>query len=263
MYWIYNIPHWAGAALFSVVFVGITCLGVVLIRPWVRRHAADQPDWNAMISTALSAYGVFYGITLALIAFATYQNFAAAEDAVAREAASLGALYRNVSGYPEPMRGELQGMLRDYSEYVIEDAWPAQQRGEIPEGGTVRITSFQEKLLSFQPETRSEDTLHAATIGQFNSFVENRRERLYRVTTGLPAALWFVVIVGAPLNAALTWLLDIKRLIVHLIVAGILSLFVALLVFLIVAMDNPFRGEVSITPEAFEIVQRSLMRPDR
>ena len=262
MYWIYDLPHWAGAALFSVVFVCITCLGVVLIRPWVRRHAADQPDWNGMTSTVLSAYGVYYGITLALIAVSTYQNFEAAESSVAREAASLGTLYRNVSGYPEPIRGELQGMLRDYSEYVIEDAWPAQRRGEIPEGGTRRITFFQEKLLSFQPETRSEDTLHAATIGHFNSFVEDRRERLYRVTTGLPAALWFVV-VGAALNAALTWLFDIKRLIVHLIVAGVLSLFVALLVFLIVAMDNPFRGAVSITPEAFEIVQRSLMRPDR
>ena len=82
MYRIYDLPHWAGAVLFSVLFVGITCLVVVLIRPWVRRHAVDQPDWNAMISTALSAYGVFYGITLALIAFATYQNFAAAENAV-------------------------------------------------------------------------------------------------------------------------------------------------------------------------------------
>ena len=263
MYWIYDLPHWAGAVLFSVVFVGITSLGVVLMRSWVRRHAADQPDWNGMISTILSAYCVFYGITLALIAVSTYQNFAAADSAVAREAASLGTLYRNVSGYPEPIRGELQDILRDYSEYVIEDAWPAQQRGEIPEGGTVKVTFFQEKLLSFQPETRSEGILHAATIAQFDSFVENRRERLYRVTTGLPAALWFVVIVGAPLNAALTWLFDIKRLIVHLTVAGILSLFVALLVFLIVAMDNPFRGAVSITPEAFEIVQRSLMRPDR
>jgi hypothetical protein len=83
------------------------------------------------------------------------------------------------------------------------------------------------------------------------------------VLAGLPTALWFVVGVGAMLNAALTWLFDVNWLMVHLILAGILSLFVALVVYLVVAMDNPFRGELSVYPEAFQIVQRSLMEPDR
>jgi hypothetical protein len=128
-------------------------------------------------------------------------------------------------------------MLRDYTRYVIEEAWPAQRRGIIPEGGTARTTAFQEKLLAFQPQTRSEAILHAETIEQFG--------------------------VGAMLNAVLTWLFDVDRRIVHLTLAGILSLFVALVVYLVVAMDNQFRGELSVYPEAFEIVQKSLMEPDR
>jgi len=60
--------------------------------------------------------------------------------------------------------------------------------------------------------------------------------------------LWFVVVVGAILNAGLTWLFDVDRLIVHLILASILSVFVALVVYLVVAMDNPFRGELSVYP---------------
>jgi hypothetical protein len=38
---------------------------------------------------------------------------------------------------------------------------------------------------------------------------------------------------------------------------------VALVVYLVVAMDNPFRGELSVYPETFQVVQRSLMEPDR
>ena len=75
--------------------------------------------------------------------------------------------------------------------------------------------------------------------------------------------MWFVVVVGAILNAGLTWLFDVNRLIVHLILAGSVSLFVALVVYLVVAMDNPFRGELSVYPEAFVVVQKSLMEPDR
>jgi hypothetical protein len=243
--------------------VGFTSLGTVLIRPWVRRNAADQAGWNTLIGAIYAAYVVFYGITLALIAVSAYQGYAAANQTVGREAAALGTLYRDVSSYPEPIRGELQAMLRDYTRYVIEEAWPAQRRGVIPEGGTARTTAFQNRLLSFQPQTRAEAILHAETIAQFGVFVDYRRQRLNSVLAGLPVALWLVVGVGAILNAGLTWLFDVNRLMVHLILAGIVSLFVALVVYLVVAMDNPFRGELSVYPEAFEVVQRSLMEQDR
>ena len=263
LYWIYDIPLWVGALLFAAVFVGFSWLGLVLIRPWVRRHAADQPDWNQLIRAISAIFAVFYGVTLALIAISAYQSFAATNQVVGREAAALGTLYRDVSSYPDPIRGELQAMLRDYTRYVIKEAWPAQKRGVIPEEGTARVTAFQERLLSFKPQTRAEVVLHAETIGQFGVFVDYRRQRLHSVSTGLPTVLWFVVGVGAVLNAVLTWLFDVKRLSVHLLLAGIMSLFVAQMVFMIVAMDNPFRGEVSVGSDAFQLVQRSLMDEDR
>jgi Protein of unknown function (DUF4239) len=216
-----------------------------------------------LIGAILAAFVVFYGITLALISIFSYQNYAAANQGVSWEAAALGTLYRAVSNYPEPMRGELQTMLRDYTRYVIEEAWPAQQRGVIPEGGTARVTAFQEKLLSFQPQTRAEVILHAETLRQFDVFVDYRRQQLDSVSTGLPDVLWFVVVVGAVVNAVLTWLFDVRQLTVHLLLAGLMSLFVAQVVFMIVAMDKPFHGEVSVGSDAFQLVQRSLMEEDR
>jgi uncharacterized SAM-binding protein YcdF (DUF218 family) len=88
LYWIYDLPRLVGTLLFSAVFVGFTWMGLVLIRPWVRRHAAAQPDWNALIGAILAAFVVFYGITLALISISSYQNFAAANQVVTREATS-------------------------------------------------------------------------------------------------------------------------------------------------------------------------------
>jgi Protein of unknown function (DUF4239) len=261
--WIYDIPRWGGTFLFAAVFVGFTWLGLVLIRPWVRRHAADQPDWDALIGAILAAFVVFYGITLALIAVSSYQSFAAANQVVGREAATLGTLYRAVSNYPEPIRGELQTMLRDYTRYVIEEAWPAQKRGDIPEGGTVRVTAFEEKLLSFQPQTRAEEILHAETLREFDEFVDYRHQRQESLSTGLPDVLWFVVGVGAVVNAVLTCLFDVKRLSVHLLLAGLMSLFVSQMVFMIVAMDKPFRGEVTVGSDDFQLMQRSLMEEDR
>jgi hypothetical protein len=41
------------------------------------------------------------------------------EDAVTREASTLAALYRSCEAYPEPLRGDLQTLLLDYTLYVI------------------------------------------------------------------------------------------------------------------------------------------------
>src|SRR3954452_4041719 len=260
-YRIYDIPTRALAGLFAVGFVGVTWLGIILTRPHVRWWVGSQADWNGVMGYVLSCHGVLYGILLGLIAVGTYQNFSEVEKSNGQEASALAALYRDVSSSPETIRGELQALLREYCRYVIEEAWPAHRRGIIPEGGTDRVSAFQRRLMAFEPATKGQEILHAATLHQFNSFVEIRRQRLHHVTTGLPAALWYVVAVGAVLGIILTWLFSIDRFSVHLAVAGILSLLTGLVIFLIAAMDHPFRGGVSVSPEAFEIVQRRLMTP--
>lgn len=259
-YWIYDLPLWAGAMLFVVVFVGISWLLVVTLHPWVHHLVRHQPDWANIISSVLSAYGVLYGITLALVVVAAYQDYVQAGGSVALEAAALGTLYRDVSSYPEPSRIEFQNMLRDYARDVSEKDWPAQQRGVVPEGGTAQTTAFHTQLLAFQPSTPAEEIVHAETLREFSTFVEYRRLRLYSVTVALPVILWVVMIVGALLSMMLVALFDIKRLRIHLAVSAILSFFVSLLLYLAVALDNPFRGGLSVSPRAFEIVAESLMR---
>jgi hypothetical protein len=260
-YWIYDVPSWVLATLFSVLFVGCSWVGIVLTRSRVRRWVSSQADWNEVMGYIVSGHGVLYGILLGLIAVGTQQNFTNVEKTIDDEAAALAALYQDVSSYPEAPRNELQAILRKYCQFVIEEEWPAQRRGIINEGGTTQITAFQQKLLSFQPETKGQEILHVETIRQFNILTAGRHNRLRQVTTALPAAMWYVVALGAVLGIALTWVFSIDRLSAHLVLAGIVSMLTGLVVFLIAAMDHPYRGNVSVTPEAFEIVQKSMIAP--
>lgn len=260
-YGLYTLPLWAGAALFASVFVGTSSLVITLAHPRVRRLVAYQSNWNTVMGPVMSAFGLFYGITLALIVVSAYQNYAQAGAVVGQEAATLGILYRNVSRYPEPARGELQTILRTYTRDVIAKDWPLQKRGVVPEGGTAQATAFQERLLAFRPRTRTQEIVYADTLREFSTFVAHRRSRLNDVTQALPVMMWVVMGVGALLYLLLIALFDIKSLRMHVFIGGILSLLVSLLIFLTVALDNPFRGDLSVSPEAFELVRESLMGP--
>jgi len=71
--------------------------------------------------------------------------------------------------------------------------------------------------------------------------------------------MWCTVAVGALTNIFLLWLFDF-RLGIHRLLGGILSFFLATKISLIVLMDHPFRGEVSIPPTPFQLVYDQLMK---
>jgi len=50
---------------------------------------------------------------------------------------------------------------------------------------------------------------------------------------------------------------------VHVLLSGVLSIFLGIVIFLIAAMDNPFRGDVSVGPDSFQLVYDSLMKPQK
>jgi hypothetical protein len=260
LYWIYDIPTAQLAILFSSFFVGFTWVGTLVVRPLLRIFVRRQQGINDLIGYILSCFCVFYGLLLGLIAVAAYQNFTDTDKTVTQEAASLVALYRDISGIAEPDRGELQDLLREYTRFVIEEDWPAQRQGNVLPGGSARIGAFMNRLVTVEPKSKAQEILLAETLRAFNQLSALRRMRVFSVTTGIPAIMWYVVVVGAFLTILLVWLLDMK-LTVHLFLGGLLSFFIGTVIVLIAAMDNPYRGEVSIGPDAFENVYKDLMKP--
>jgi Protein of unknown function (DUF4239) len=95
---------------------------------------------------------------------------------------------------------------------------------------------------------------------QFNVLIERRRERLSSVSKGLPGTVWGVLFVGAFVNIMLTWLLVINNRKLDIIINTLSGLLLGSLIFLIAAMDNPFRGEFSVSSEAFELLLDGLMK---
>lgn len=257
-YWIYNIPTWNMVLMFCAFFVGVTWVGTLFIRPVLRAFLRRQPGLNDLVGYLLGAHGVYFGILLGLLALSAYQNYSDVENLVVDEATKLGALYRDVTAYPGPFRDELTADLRDYTRFVIDEAWPLQKKGVIPQRGTEMVGEFHQNLSRFEPQTMGQQVVHAEAYRQFNNFVDSRRQRLHSVTTGIPAILWWVVFIGAGVQILLIWMLDVK-LVPHLLLSGVIAFYLATLIALIAAMDNPFRGEVSISPEAYELVYKTVM----
>jgi Protein of unknown function (DUF4239) len=256
-YWLYDIPVLALIGLFALVFVGLCWLGTILISPIIAPRFHGKTNLNEVLGDYLQYFGVIYGLLLGLLAVATYQNHTDVEKAVASEASALAALYRDISAYPEPDRSELKALIKEYTRSTIEDAWPLQRQGIDP-WKVNRAAPLHSRLATVEPQTEGHKALHNAALRQFNDFFEARRLRLFYVTAGIPPIMWYTVAVGALINMVLIWIFDL-RLGTHLLLGGVISFFTGTMICLIVLLDNPYRGEVGVSPYAFELIHSQMM----
>jgi Protein of unknown function (DUF4239) len=195
---------------------------------------------------------------LGLISVGAWQNFADVNVNVNQEVSTINVLYRSVSLYPEPSNNELRKNLKEYVHFVINEEWPAQRKGIVPKGGTDKVTAFQKNLYAYEPISESMKSVHAETISTFNEMIKLRRTRLQSVITGLPETLWLVIIFGSLLNIIIPWFLVYDRQFIQDLMIVLMAATIGLLVFLMAAMDYPFRGEFSVSPDSFVLMYERM-----
>ena len=176
------------------------------------------------------------------------------------EAGAVAALYRDVSGFPEPDRSALQADLREYTRYEMDEAWVLHRQGIISPVGMQKLWLFQDKLQTFEPKNLGQQALYFETLRAFNDLIQKRSLRLDSITSHLPRPLWRFVIVGAVLSFAVSWFFQPKDLAMHLWMTAFFAVLLGLEIHLLFLMDNPYRGSLGVTPEAFRVVYDMLMR---
>ena len=153
LYWLYNLPNWLFGLIVVLFFTLYGLVGLFTTRPWVRQQHREDHSHNDIVSYFLAAITVFYGITLGLLAVATWTNYSSAQDRVDHEAQTVASLYRDVNSFPEPLRSSLDNDLRAYVREVVDVSWPQMKKGIVPYGSGMQLEQFQADLLLFEPKT--------------------------------------------------------------------------------------------------------------
>lgn len=78
--WLYQLPTFALAAVFIGGVVAVSLIGLALARRFLLPRLRFHDGVNDAVSGAVQAIGVFYGVTVGLIAVAVWNNYANALD---------------------------------------------------------------------------------------------------------------------------------------------------------------------------------------
>jgi hypothetical protein len=250
----------AGLAIMGTISV-FAVGGLLLVRRYVLPHLRIQTEDSEFSAAIAQGVMVFYGLAVALIAVTVFDDYSETSRTVSAEATSLAALYRDVSGYPEPIRTQLQDELRAYTGQIINEAWPLQRAGQTPTVGVAFMNRFQTILIGFEPATEGQKLLHAEALRAYNSLINFRRMRLDALQTSLPGVMWGVILVGAFISTTACFFFKVDECRLHVILVTLLAVFIGLIIFMILALDRPFRGDLGLGSEPYQLIYGQLMTP--
>jgi hypothetical protein len=251
--WLHDLPTLAGALIVGAVFVVPALVGSYLLQPYVARLFHGEREINTVLGFLLNAFALYFGVLLALLSIAVFENHNKAEDAVVHEAASLLRLYRDLRGFPEEHRAQLGKVLDRYAEEVTGPGWAYQQRGKANPREIQIVSEFHRLITAYTPRDAADGIRYADTLRALDSFIEARRLRISAGSKAIPTIMWFIVLIGATMNIIVIWMFDLKPF-SHAVIGGTISMFVGLVIYMVAVLDAPFKGAYGVKPEAIAAI---------
>lgn len=261
MHWMYNLPPWALALLIVTGFLGMALMGLAFTHRRLHQSGAANSIDNGTVGWFFSSVSLLYGLLLGLLTVAAWGSYNQATTVASQEASATAVLYRDLAAYPDVARDAMRKQVRDYVTVIVTLSWPAQRRGLLPDSETVVLNQFQKLLLSQTGLTNEQLVVHSETIRAYNSLIDLRRQRQEALKDGVPGVLWLVVLLGAVATIGFSYCFVVESYRLHALLTGVLAGMIGLLVFLLVVLDHPYWGEISVSPEPYQLVLSTLMNP--
>jgi len=259
-----GLPLWVLAVGLNVWLMGFTLIALGVLRRWVFPRVRITGDPALYFSIAVMQAGfVLFSLIAALTAVAVWARYEVVAGIVSDEATTIAGLYRDFGGYPQSKRDEARETLKAYTHQIIYEAFPAHREGRYITRGSDLLDKLQEQLFAFEPATKGQEVVHGETLAQYNRLVQARRQRLDAVTTGLPIVIWWAILPGAMGCLVLSLFVPVEDTRHHVVLSALLAGFVAMVLFIVIALDRPFRGAMAITPAPYQLVYDQLMSAKR
>lgn len=226
--------------------------GLILVQRLVPIDLRRQH--NDVAGFIYAVLGVTYAVLLGLMVVAVWEQWEAAKVTVDDEASSLAEIFWIADRMPEPEGREIQELCRSYARVVVDEEWPLMNQEKSSPRAWDLLDDIRGKLQDFTPSNAQQQVLYDQSLERMRDLANARRDRLLEAEEGLPGLLWVVLVTGGLVVLGFMYLFGMDSTVIHLLMVASLALVIALVLLTVAALNFPFKGDITISPEAMEHV---------
>jgi hypothetical protein len=202
----------------------------------------------------IAIVGLIYGVLQAFVVFVVWTHFENAKAAVETEANCAADIYHISYGLSPALQTDIRAELRAYVSDVVTYEWPAMSMGESSPEADRSTDRLWYTFSTMNPKTTRDTALYQEAISRINEMGNSRRQRLLASRDGVPPVMWVILIFGGVATVAFTYFFGAENQKAQALMTALLTALIAMVLFLIAALDYPFTGDVRVTPIAFQHV---------
>lgn len=233
---------------FGAIFAG---LGTFLFRKHVSLKILRSH--NEVTGFLYLSIASFYALLLSFVVFVVWDQLNGIRGNVSKEGSSAMALYRDIKFYPDTVESkQLMIVYLDFVFNVIDEEFPNMGRMKQSRKTPESFDRVFYKMEHLNPKNPFHVQLVAGMFNHLNELAAYRGLRTSSMETEIPPPMWLPMIFGAIITIICAMLLDIEHVRMHVILNGLLGTFIGMFLFIIILLDHPFTGSLSIKPKSYK-----------
>ena len=250
---LYTHPTWEVGLLVIGILTALALVGLYIFHRLVDVNMRHKDTETVGLTYAIVA--VVYAVLIAFIVVDVFETFAKGDEIATGEANKLSNLMLDSAGLPPQTAVGVRADLDKYIDIVVKSEWPSQQAGKLNdavfEPGWTVLAHLTTQLAVFEPATMGQNVNKGEMLRAMNDLIKERRTRILAAGEHLPTVVWQILLLAGAVAVGYTYLFGARSFRIHMAITGLIAAMIALVFVLIIALDYPFRGEVSVGDDAF------------
>ncbi len=249
------------AIILILIFIAVALCGQWLVNRVVKREVLELH--HSAGEAMMGVVGTLFSVLLGFMVASAMDKYHDCQMHGEQEASNVASVFWVARGFSDIDRPRLRQFCREYVDEVINEEWPKMERGQKIDNGTDAYQRLWEATVSVVPENDRQNNLQQGLVASMQNLGEHRRARILLSQKGTPIALWAVIIFGAMITLALSFIFASQFPKVQAFMTTLVATALALNVWLLAAYSHPFSGELRIEPSMFRLLKDSVLRvPD-
>ncbi|MDQ2859053.1 MAG: DUF4239 domain-containing protein [Candidatus Eremiobacteraeota bacterium] len=261
MTFVYALPAWLGLLFVVAVCVGLACGGHILVHRSF--SGTDFIGHNEVAGFIIAIVGILYAVLLGFITIVVWEAYTQTEERAQQEVDAATDVWSFGRLLPPVESKRITDDLDRYTLAVANDEWPKMTHGQSSTEAQRLVVALIGDVAGIALTGPRSSNLQNHLFGRVQVMADLRRRRIYSVPSAVPAVIWVGLTLGACTVIGFLYLFGLRNFRVQLLMTAATAAMIGVLFGLIIELDYPFRGDVSVTPERWLSLHDAMLHEPR
>ncbi len=240
-----------GTAILIILVVGLAAAAVTLV---VQKAVATdlRREHHEVGSTVFLQLGVIFAVLLAFVFSEAWTEYNEASAAIDLEVGAMHGAAMIVATLPAPFAKAILSKQKAYLDSVVQAEWPVMAAHRTEDMATdQKLVALIQAVANLKFDDPAESDKKPEILSLLAQAHAQREVRIYQAGSGIPGALWAVLIGLELILIAFVVLSGLRYWASAALVSGVFAASVSSILVVARLLDYPFEGALALHPHDF------------